>query len=67
MRGMHIRDYWKYIASRRDEVFQQNGSHFLYEDLFTGRKFPKSKYPNRKREHYHGFHPDTEDEEIFTC
>jgi len=48
------------IASRRDEI----GSRLLYEDLFTGRKFPESKHPD-EGEYYDEFHPDTEDEEIF--
>ena len=53
----------KRIAERRDEVFQQNNNRFFYEDLFTDRKFPESKYATED-ELENAHFPDTTDEEI---
>ncbi len=53
------------IAESHDEVFQQNGSRFLYEDLFTDRKFPNSKHFETEEDYHCGDHPSTEDEEIY--
>jgi len=54
----------KSIAESRDEIFKQNTSRFLYNELFTGREFPKSKYLDEEEYNGHVPFPDTEDEEI---